>query len=72
MRDFVMPAALLLLPAALLPAQNASRKLIDLTYAFSAESIYWPNAEGFKLRVDAAGINDKGYFYASNTCSGGE
>jgi len=55
-----------------LPAQTAARKLIDLTYSFSSETIYWPNAEGFKLRVDAAGINEKGYFYSANTYSGGE
>jgi len=67
-----MLAALLLLSAVLLPAQSASRKLIDLTYAFSAEPIYWPNAEGFNLSLNAAGINNKGYSYASNTYSGGE
>ena len=55
----------------LLPAQKGPRKL-DLTYSFSAETIYWPNAEGFRLRVDSAGINEKGYFYAANTYSGGE
>ena len=55
-----------------LSAQNSGRKLVDLTYSFSSETIYWPNAEGFKLRVDAAGVNDKGYYYAANTYSGGE
>ena len=58
--------------AATLAAQTAGRKLIDLTYSFSSETIYWPNAEGFKLRVDADGINEKGYFYSSETYSGGE
>ncbi len=53
-------------------AQEPGRKLIDLTYSFSSDTIYWPNAEGFKLRVDAAGINEKGYFYSANTYSGGE
>jgi kynurenine formamidase len=58
--------------AVTLEAQTGGRKLIDLTYSFSSETIYWPNAEGFKLRVDAAGINEKGYFYSANTYSGGE
>jgi kynurenine formamidase len=56
--------------AATLNAQN--RKLIDLTYAFSSDSIYWPNADGFRLRKDADGITAKGYYYAANSYSAGE
>jgi kynurenine formamidase len=49
-----------------------SRKLIDLTYPFSSETVYWPNAEGFVLNKDFEGTAGKGYFYASNSYSAGE
>lgn len=38
---------------------------IDLSHDFSAETIYWPTAEPFKLDTVAAGINDKGYYYSA-------
>ncbi len=53
-------------------ANSQGRKLIDLTYSFSSETIYWPNAPGFELKKDAYGVNEKGYFYASNSYSAGE
>ncbi len=49
-----------------------SRKLVDLTYSFSSDSVYWPNAQGFQLRKDADGITEKGYYYAANSYSAGE
>jgi kynurenine formamidase len=55
-----------------LSASAQRRQLIDLTYAFSSDSVYWPNADGFRLRKDADGITAKGYYYASNSYSGGE
>lgn len=39
---------------------------IDLTHAFSSQSIYWPTAEGFRLERVAYGPTDAGYFYAAN------
>ena len=39
---------------------------IDLSYEFSSETIYWPTAEPFHLEVEAAGITEKGYYYAAN------
>jgi kynurenine formamidase len=53
--------------AAAATPQTARQELIDLTYPFSVETIYWPTAEGFKLSVDAAGITEKGYYYAANS-----
>jgi kynurenine formamidase len=44
-----------------------SATIVDLTYPFSAETIYWPTAEGFRLKVDAAGVTDKGYYYGANS-----
>ena len=49
-----------------------TRKMIDLTYSFSSETIYWPNTGGFVLNKDADRMTEKGYFYASNSYSAGE
>ncbi|MGH7884145.1 MAG: cyclase family protein [Thermodesulfobacteriota bacterium] len=40
-------------------------KWIDLTHDFSDETIYWPTAEGFKLKTDYEGVTEKGYFYSA-------
>lgn len=42
-----------------------SGEWIDLTYDFSAETIYWPNSNPFKLDTVSAGITDKGYYYSA-------
>lgn len=63
---------ILILCGAAAAANAQSRKLIDLTYAFSSETIYWPNANGFVLKKDADGITEKGYFYAANSYAAGE
>jgi kynurenine formamidase len=47
-------------------AKEKSDRLIDLTHAFDAQTIYWPTEEGFKLIPEAAGITELGYFYAAN------
>ena len=40
-------------------------RVVDLTYAFDASSVYWPTAESFKLETDFEGVTDKGYFYSA-------
>jgi kynurenine formamidase len=52
------------------PAQVG--ELIDLTHPFDKSTIYWPTAEHFQLRSDAAGVTEKGYYYASNTLTTSE
>jgi kynurenine formamidase len=48
--------------------QEPRKKIIDLTHPFSSRTLYWPTVEeGFKLRVDAAGVTDKGYYYSANS-----
>src|SRR4026208_819076 len=49
-----------------------SGKIIDLTYAFDANSVYWPTAEQFKLETDFEGMTDKGYFYSAYRYSAAE
>src|ERR1043166_5543384 len=44
----------------------------DLTYAFDANSVYWPTAEQFKLETDFEGVTDKGYFYSAYRYSAAE
>jgi kynurenine formamidase len=41
-------------------------KWIDLTYAFSEETLYWPNnATGFMLKTQFDGITEGGFYYSS-------
>lgn len=38
---------------------------IDLSHDFSSETIYWPNADTFKLSKIFEGETDKGYYYSA-------
>lgn len=60
--------ALILLALACTPQQSGlpSGRWIDLSYAFSEETIYWPTAKKFELEVVSAGYTDAGYYYAAN------
>ncbi len=66
---------LLLLAVLVVPvsAQKLSpRRVVDLTHAFDATSVYWPTAEAFKLETDFEGTTDKGYFYSAYRYSAAE
>ncbi len=54
--------------AALLPAG----KLVDLTWPFDAETIYWPTEEGFDFQRGKNGMTPKGYYYAANRFAAAE
>ena len=54
------------------PAKFPPGRVIDLTYAFDANSVYWPTAEQFKLETDFEGVTDKGYFYSAYRFSAAE
>ena len=45
---------------------------IDLSYAYSEETIYWPTEDGFQLEELAYGETDQGYFYSSYKISTAE
>ncbi len=45
---------------------------IDLSYAFSEETIYWPTEDGFRLDELAYGETEVGYFYSSYKISTAE
>ncbi len=49
-----------------------SGRVVDLTYAFDAATVYWPTAEQFKLDTDFEGMTDKGYFYSAYRYSAAE
>jgi kynurenine formamidase len=52
------------------PATNA--RYVDLSHDLSAESIFWPTAETFRLETVADGVTPGGYYYASNDYAGSE
>ena len=45
---------------------------IDLSYAYSAEAIYWPTADGFQIDEVAYGETEAGYFYSAYNISTAE
>src|SRR6185436_1988355 len=47
-------------------------KIVDLSYSFDAESVYWPTAETFKLETDFDGITDNGFYYSAYRYSAAE
>lgn len=77
MKTTAVSLLLLLMPVPFF-AQNDSAEdfsnaeIIDLTYAFSDESIYWVTAKEFELEEVAKGYTDKGYYYSANNFSAAE
>jgi kynurenine formamidase len=53
------------------PLDLSSFEVVDLSHSFDGQTLYWPTSEvGFELTELAWGINEQGYFYASNSfCS---
>ncbi len=47
-------------------------RLVDLSYPFDANTVYWPTAGSFRLEKDFEGITDKGYFYSAYKYSAAE
>jgi len=47
-------------------------RLLDMTYTFDANTIYWPTAEPFKLEKIEWRILEGGWWYASNNYSASE
>src|SRR5215216_48723 len=47
-------------------------RVVDLTYAFDADTVYWPTAQQFKLETDFEGMTEKGYFYSAYRYSAAE
>ena len=45
----------------------AGGRIIDLTYAYDATTVYWPTASGFEMDSDFRGMTDGGYYYEANS-----
>ncbi|HEY0365018.1 MAG TPA: cyclase family protein, partial [Pyrinomonadaceae bacterium] len=54
------------------PGAFPSGRVVDLTYAFDADTVYWPTAQQFKLETDFEGMTEKGYFYSAYRYSAAE
>jgi len=51
------------------PAPIDTNKVVDLSYGFGSDTIYWPTAESFRLVPVAHGHTPLGYWYAANNIS---
>jgi len=52
--------------------ENAKAKLLDMTYAYDENTIYWPTAKPFELKKVFWGVSEGGWWYASNEFSASE
>ncbi|MFA5346747.1 MAG: cyclase family protein [Methanoregula sp.] len=43
-----------------------SGHILDMTYAYDENTLYWPNASPFKLTSVFQGMKERGYWYAAN------
>ncbi|MFZ2447914.1 MAG: cyclase family protein [Syntrophobacteraceae bacterium] len=66
----LISAILLAAPAP--SSAGAKEKLIDMTFPFSEDSIYWPTDKPFTPTVVFKGISDGGWWYASNQYAASE
>jgi kynurenine formamidase len=48
------------------PPRIDVNKVVDLSYAFGPDTIYWPTAESFSMQRVAYGPTPGGYWYAAN------
>jgi kynurenine formamidase len=66
MRNIILTIGLFI--TVLSNAQEAlgSGNIIDLTYSFSEESLYWVTAKGFELEEVAKGQTENGFYYSAN------
>lgn len=47
-------------------------RIIDLSYAFDAETVYWPTAQPFHLEKDFEGETEHGFYYSAYRYSAAE
>ena len=52
--------------------QRAEKNLLDMTYVYDENTVYWPTAKGFELKKIAWEVGEGGYWYASNEYSASE
>ena len=67
---FLLPVLALVPVRAALPGGNGT--WVDLTHAFSADTIYWPTSDPFVLETVFAGRTEQGFFYVAKKFSASE
>jgi len=68
----LLSSALLIAFAQHRSAVFPSGTVVDLSYSFDSETVYWPTAETFHLEKDFEGITEKGYYYSAYRYSAAE
>ncbi|HXG66181.1 MAG TPA: cyclase family protein [Blastocatellia bacterium] len=58
--------SLLLLSCKSAAPEFPAGRVVDLSYDYSEETIFWPTADGFRLEKEFAGMTEKGYYYTAN------
>ena len=67
------PALIVSLMAVIfLHSQQPKGKLLDMTYPYDEDTIYWPTAKPFHLEKVSWGFSEGGWWYASNEFSASE
>lgn len=54
------------------PIALPATEVIDLTYPFNEETVYWPTSDPFRREATAEGITDGGYYYAAGAFTSAE
>jgi len=67
---FALPLCCALRLSAAVPSVDGA--WIDLTHAFSADTIYWPTADPFVLTTEFSGRTPQGFFYVAKKFSASE
>ncbi len=47
-------------------AAEDQSNILDMTYSYDGDTIYWPNEPSFKLTTEFRGMTERGYWYAAN------
>ena len=45
----------------------ADGQVVELTWSYDADTVYWPTASGFELDVDFKGMTEAGFYYEANS-----
>jgi len=61
-----------LISQGVIAGEAAKSKILDMTYTFGKDSIYWPTGKSFKIEKLLWGTHARGWWYASNNYSANE
>lgn len=53
-------------------SDDLREEIVDLTYPFDDQTVYWPTAHDFHLETEFQGVTPKGYYYEANRFSASE